>query len=96
LGADWFDSDELESSSSVNPKLGILWNITPWTLLRAGAFKTLKRSLIANQTLEPTQSAGFNQFFDDPNGTESVRYGVGVDHRFIQASTAARKYRNAN
>ncbi|MDQ3563113.1 MAG: TonB-dependent receptor [Pseudomonadota bacterium] len=82
LSADWFDNDELESSSSLNPKLGILWNITSRTLFRAGAFKVLKRSLIANQTLEPTQVAGFNQFFDDPNGTEAVRYGAGIDHRF--------------
>lgn len=59
-----------------------MWNITSRTLFRAGAFKGLKRSLIANQTLEPTQLAGFNQFFDDPNGTEAVRYGVGIDHRF--------------
>ena len=26
--------------------------------------------------------AGFNQFFDDVNGTESKRYGVALDHQF--------------
>ena len=32
-----------------------------------------------NRTLEPTQVAGFNQLFDDVNGTKSTRYGVGFD-----------------
>jgi hypothetical protein len=36
----------------------------------------------ADQTLEPTQVAGFNQFFDDGEGTEAWRYGVGIDQRF--------------
>jgi opacity protein-like surface antigen len=31
--------------------------------------------------LEPTQVAGFNQFFDDLNATKSWRYGVGLDWR---------------
>jgi hypothetical protein len=35
-----------------------------------------------DQTLEPTQVAGFNQFFDDANGTESWRYGVAWDQKF--------------
>jgi hypothetical protein len=43
--------------------------------------RTFKRSLVVNQTIEPTQVAGFNQFFDDPNGTRSDRYGVGLDAR---------------
>jgi hypothetical protein len=41
----------------------------------------LKRTLISNQTLEPSQVAGFNQFFDDPEGTGSWRYGIGIDQR---------------
>jgi hypothetical protein len=45
-------------------------------------FRTLKRRLIASQTIEPTQVAGFNQFFDDPEGTDAWRYGVGIDQRF--------------
>jgi hypothetical protein len=34
-----------------------------------------------DQTLEPTQVAGFNQFFDEASGTRSWRYGVGLDQR---------------
>jgi hypothetical protein len=37
--------------------------------------------LVANQTLEPTQVAGFNQMFDDVNGTRAKRRGVGLDAR---------------
>jgi hypothetical protein len=38
--------------------------------------------LITNQTLEPTQVAGFNQFFDDWNAAKSWRYGVALDQKF--------------
>ena len=48
--------------------------------MRLAAFRALKRSLVANQTIEPTQVAGFNQFFDDLLGTDSKRYGIAVDH----------------
>jgi hypothetical protein len=40
--------------------------------------------LITNQTLEPTQVAGFNQFYDDIESTESWRYGIAVDQKFSQ------------
>jgi outer membrane receptor protein involved in Fe transport len=66
----------------LNPKFGVQWNITNALQLRAAAFKTVKRFLIVDQTLEPTQIAGFNQFFDDPNGSVTWRYGVGLDAIF--------------
>jgi hypothetical protein len=44
----------------------------------------LKRTLITDQTLEPTQVAGFNQFFDDANGTEAWRYGGAIDQRLTR------------
>ena len=34
---------------------------------------------MANQTIEPTQVAGFNQLFDDQNGTKSWQFGIRVD-----------------
>jgi len=67
-----------------NPKLGITWNPVPNTTIRAAAFKVLKRTLITDQTLEPTQVAGFNQFFDDASGTSSRRYGAAVDQKFSE------------
>ena len=65
-----------------------------WTPLaghdvRAAVFRTLKRELISNQTIEPTQVAGFNQFFDDVNGTDAWRYGVGIDQKI--GSTRGRR-----
>lgn len=65
-----------------NPKFGMQWNVTDTLRLRLAWFETVKSALIANQTLEPTQVAGFNQMFDDPNGTRSRRMGVGLDSNF--------------
>jgi tetratricopeptide (TPR) repeat protein len=64
-----------------NPKFGVTWNPFPDTTIRAAAFRTFKRTLLNNQTLEPTQVAGFAQFFDDPDGTDAWRYGIGIDQR---------------
>ncbi len=66
----------------VNPKFGLQWNLTDILRLRFAWFETVKSALIANQTLEPTQVAGFNQLFDDPNGTRSRRAGIGLDAHF--------------
>jgi tetratricopeptide (TPR) repeat protein len=71
-----------DDKHQVNPKTGITWNPFPGTTLRAAAFRTLKRTLITQQTLEPTQVAGFNQFFDDLNLTEAWRYGGAIDQKF--------------
>lgn len=80
LGAsmDFFDDRETDREQ-FNPKFGLTWNVTPSTTVRAAAFRTFKRNLISDQTLEPTQIAGFNQFYDDGNLTESWRYGGAVD-----------------
>ena len=70
LGAsgDFFDTTSgsgLGDRSQFNPKFGITWKSVPSTTVRAAVFRALKRTLITDQTLEPTQVAGFNQFFDD-------------------------------
>ncbi len=64
-----------------NPKLGVIWKPNPYTTLRLAAFRVLKRPVLSNQTIELTQIAGFNQFFDDVNGARSWRYGIGLDQR---------------
>jgi outer membrane receptor protein involved in Fe transport len=74
-----------EHTNQFNPKFGITWNPFPDTTLRAAVFRVLKRTLITDQTLEPTQVAGFNQFFDEPNATKSWQYGVGVDQKFFKS-----------
>lgn len=79
---DSIDMTGLGEMNEVNPKLGLIWNITPDTTFRVAAFKGVKRTLIADQTIEPTQIAGFNQFFDDFNGSKSRRFGVALDQKF--------------
>jgi tetratricopeptide (TPR) repeat protein len=68
--------------TQVNPKFGVTWEPLPGTTLRGAAFRTLKRTLLTNQTVEPTQVAGFNQFFDDGEGSDAWRYGIGWDQKF--------------
>jgi hypothetical protein len=78
-----YEQDNLRLQG-VSPKLGMQWDIVPFLRLRLAAFRTIKPPLVASQTIQPTQVAGFNQFFDDFNGTEAWRYGAGLDFRFNQ------------
>lgn len=71
---------EKNRSDRVNPKFGLQWNLLDNLRLRGAWFRTTKSHLIAQQTLEPTQIAGFNQFFDDVNGTRTERTGIGLDY----------------
>jgi tetratricopeptide (TPR) repeat protein len=86
--ADFFERDQKESDNldidedQFNPKFGITWNPIPATTLRAAVFRTLRRRILSDQTLEPTQIAGFNQFFDDGEASDSWRYGIAVDQKF--------------
>ena len=86
LGAsgDFFEGI-LGDRDQFNPKLGMTWDLPSNTTVRAALFRTLKRTLQSSLTLEPTQVAGFNQFFDDTNSTQSWRWGVGIDQKFSQA-----------
>jgi tetratricopeptide (TPR) repeat protein len=80
---DFVNADNQEADENqFNPKFGIIWNPLPGTTVRAAAFRVLTRTLITNQTLEPTQVAGFNQFFDDFPGTKAWRYGGALDQKF--------------
>lgn len=80
LSADSFDG-ELVQQEQLNPKIGVMLTPMEDTVLRMAAFRVLKRDLVTDQTLEPTQVFGFNQFFDDDVGTDSKRFGMAVDHR---------------
>jgi len=85
-------SKDTESRSQVNPKFGVTWNPLPDTTLRAAAFRVLKRLLITDQTLEPTQVAGFNQFFDDANATDAWRFGGAVDQKLLRTLFAGAEF----
>jgi len=79
LSADDFDNNT-SNTNQVNGKFGLLWDIATNIRLRAAAFRTLKRSLTTNQTIEPTQVAGFNQFYDDPLKADAINYGFAIDN----------------
>jgi len=79
------ESPDLKGINQFNPKFGVIWEPIPGTLLRAAAFRGLKRTLITDQTLEPTQVAGFNQFFDDNDATKAWRYGGAIDQKFTNS-----------
>ncbi|NOT84158.1 MAG: TonB-dependent receptor [Methylococcaceae bacterium] len=46
----------------------------------------------SNQTIEPTQVAGFNQLYDDFNGTIAWKYGVAADQKFSKNISAGIEY----
>ena len=91
VSGDFYDSknkaNEQENwdKNVLNPKFGITWSPFDNTTVRGAVFHTFKRTLITDQTLEPTQVAGFNQFYDDDSGTEAWVYGIGVDQKFSQS-----------
>jgi tetratricopeptide (TPR) repeat protein len=75
--------DELtKDKDQFNPKAGLTWNPFQDTTVRGAAFRVLKRTLITDQTVEPTQVAGFNQFFDEINTTDYWVYGGAIDQKF--------------
>jgi tetratricopeptide (TPR) repeat protein len=88
LGAsgDFLDAGESgEDRDQFNPKLGLIWNPIPSTTLRAAVFRTLEKPRASqrntNPTLEPTQVAGFNQFFLGAEGDREWRYGIAIDQK---------------
>ncbi len=83
LSYDAFREGEL-GLHQFNPKLGLQWNISENARLRLAAFQTVKPALAVEQTLEPTQVAGFNQLYDDYNGTKARQYSIGFDARLSE------------
>jgi tetratricopeptide (TPR) repeat protein len=85
FGFSYDDYDDQELSIDViGPKFGIRWEFIENITLRLAAYRSLKPALATNRTIQPTQVAGFNQFFDDFNGTETTGYGAGLDVRFSE------------
>jgi hypothetical protein len=85
LGMSYHDYDEDDINfGRFNPKLGVKWAVTDSLQLRAAWFKVVKPALASNRTLEPTQLAGFNQFFDDTNATRSERAAIAADWKVNQ------------
>jgi hypothetical protein len=79
-------SGALVDKRRLYPKVGLRWTPDDDTVVRAGAFRTLREFAFSRQdialSLEPTQVAGFNQLFAETEGADAWRYGLGIDHRF--------------
>jgi hypothetical protein len=92
------DDDREKDRDQFNPKFGITWNPFKDTTVRGAAFRVLKRTLITDQTVEPTQVAGFNQFFDEANATDYWVFGGAIDQKFSENvyGGAEFTYRNLN
>jgi tetratricopeptide (TPR) repeat protein len=95
----------LESSIArhrLSPKLGIAWFASGNLTIRAATYSNVRRPFIGSKTLEPTQVAGFNQFFSgfkelfgDQNGSVAHANSIAFDGRltnrtFIGASATSR------
>jgi tetratricopeptide (TPR) repeat protein len=65
----------------LSPKIGVRWTPSPQLSLRAAAFRSARRFLVQNQTIEPTEVVGFNQFYDDFLGSPTKNYALAIDTR---------------
>lgn len=86
IGASYnvLDDDIVGEFEEFNPKFGLTWRPFEETSIRMAYAKVLKRNLVADQTIEPTQIEGFNQFYDDFNGTLSTQYGMAIDQKLSE------------
>ena len=95
--ADFFressDVSNARDRNQFNPKIGVTWTPRPGTTVRGAVFRVLRRTLpFTSQTIEPTQVAGFNQFYDDYGGTDAWMYGAGADQKFTDTLFAGLEY----
>jgi tetratricopeptide (TPR) repeat protein len=86
------EAADVGKQDQFNPKVGIIWKPAAGTTVRGAAFKAVKRTLITEQTLEPTEVAGFNQFYDELNGTRAWNYGGAIDQKFTKRVFAGGEY----
>lgn len=84
LGAafDSLHATKAASGDRSEGKGGMSLKLAPATTVRIAQIRGTKGPKYLDATLEPTQFAGFNQLFDDLDGTRWRRTAVGLDHRF--------------
>jgi len=103
LSADWyrqtfsssFDPVDPLTRERLNPKFGLVWSPRPGSTVRLAGLSSVARPFVASQTIEPTQIAGFNQFFSgfeqlygDVEGTVSRRAGIAFDQTLSRTTFA--------
>jgi outer membrane receptor protein involved in Fe transport len=85
LSYDRFQADPIRITKT-HPKLGLSWQPAPAWTLRLGAYASTAANAIKEQTIEPTQFMGFNQIFDDPQGTTAKQLAFALDHRLSETT----------
>jgi Flp pilus assembly protein TadD len=91
LSVDFFKNGS-QNQTPINPKFGLIWTPSTSTIFRAAVFRGLSVTRYSSQSIEPTQVAGFNQFFDDITGTIAWRFGAGVDHKLSRNIATGLEY----
>ena len=82
LGVSYNDFNQVSGDvNALSPKTGVRCDLSERLRLRLAGLRVVKPPLITNQTIEPTQVAGFNQFYDDYSGTKAWLFGIGLDAR---------------
>ena len=87
LNSDFNDGDK----DQFNPKFGAIWHPLPPLTIRGAVFRTLHKPNVSlqslNPSLEPSQVAGFNQFYLGGEGDDVWHYGLGADHKISATIT---------
>ena len=65
--------------SGFTPGLGVAWQPVAGVRVRAAAARQIKGPSVTDQSLAPTQLAGFNQLFDDQDATRSDQYDLSTE-----------------
>ncbi len=82
----------LGDKDEFNPKVGLQLGAADGNDASGAWFRTMKRTLVTDQTLEPTQVAGFNQFYDDPTATQSEVWGAALDQKLGRKAFGGAEY----
>ena len=81
-------SSTFYDNRGVNPKLGLKWSSPTGSTVRMAYIESVGRPASVVRTLEPTQVAGFNQFFDDTDGSKIKSYGAAFEQQFTSSAFA--------
>jgi hypothetical protein len=80
IGATFEDfKSSIIETKQLGPKFGLSWNALDNLALRTVYLESLARPLQFEQSIEQTQVAGFNQRYDDVQGTKIKQIGFGID-----------------
>jgi tetratricopeptide (TPR) repeat protein len=83
-----FQEENMPSTERLAGKIGMNLNLWSGGKISIAQFETVKGPLLEQRSLEPTAFGGFNQVFDDLDGTRSTRSGLRLEQRFDTTTNA--------